>query len=160
MGVILKALSGSFGTYILIAVAAVFLGMAASISWLWGVRTDLLVENGALTAKLQSAQRANASQQASIDVLTNANDRWATLYESSKEAMSESIARLAALAEDVRRINTVLEAAEERDRAIPECQDLLRLSFDVCPTISEGLWQRANRGNPDGASTSPRGGGD
>lgn len=145
MGFLLKTLGGPFGTYVLIAVAVVFLAMGGTISWLWGERTDLLVKNGQLTAQYETAKSANESNIKVINELEASNADWAARFQLNEEKLRDASKNLAWFVGEIERLNRSLTLAGERDRANPDCQKVLKVTLTACPALNDGLLEYARR---------------
>lgn len=124
----------------LIAVA----GLAAStglqtlrLSW---AKTDLIAERSAATQLAAGLTSANLT----IDQLAAANDQLQQLAAAQRGAVTRAVKSLAETERKLQESRTKLRAREDADRAIPECEALLRTDLGVCPGHVDGMRRRAS----------------
>lgn len=144
MNLILKLLGGSAGTYVLIAVGALILGLAYTSKWLWEERTYLLQKNGALSAQVETAVGANQSQSKTITKLEAAVKSWKDLVGDAAAKQAELTTKADDYRSAIKTLNQKLSTTERIDHANPDCEKIININLaTACPNIVSGLYNKA-----------------
>lgn len=147
MGSILKLLCGPFGTYALIAVGAMMLGLGAYGTYqhvqLKASRTELASSK----RDLQIAMRAVISKDATIAKQSSALDQWRSVANARAASEQEAVKRVQQSKYDAFVANQKLHELEKQDYALPECAKYLAIDVAAtCPAMAAGVRQRAASG--------------
>lgn len=140
MSWILKQLSGAFGPYIMIALAAVIVVLTITTNVLWSNNTELQRDLATEKATVQSLSSANESNQKAITKLQVANQSWSDLFDRQKVKDEQA-------AQDQQRFREQIEAnarasidAIRRERQEPDCAALMQVDIQrVCPAAARRM---------------------
>lgn len=147
MSWILKQLSGAIGPYIMVALAVIIVGLSITTKVLWSSNTDLQKELAVSKANAEALTSANTSNQKAISELRNANEKWATMFDSYK--IKDELA-----AQDMQRLRDQLEAASlraesaiRRERQEPDCAAIMAIDIQrACPVHAQRMRDDAATG--------------
>lgn len=149
--------------YAYAGIAIAFLAVLGYAKWQHHAAQSARAERDALKGQLGTVVDANASLTTTVEAQDAALKRWAALGLSPADAAA-AIASAKSAQESANEAWGQLAALKDKDRALPDCIALLKISLRRrCPAIADGLLklshshQDGSRRDPDsGSETAPR----